>query len=142
MSGTSEGYPPTPFDFDPADREVREVMRPGVVCVAEDTSLLQTRRAMRAHGVHAVLVLASGQRPVGWITARGLLAWIDGDETLASARDAISEDVVAVDPSSSLRDAVAAILAPGVTHLLVRRGENSAPEGVVSEVDLLGYGRE
>lgn len=49
-------------------------MRPGVVTVAEDASVLQARRALQAHGVHAVLVVErSHGRPLGFITARGLL---------------------------------------------------------------------
>ena len=64
--------------FDQAsEAEVRDVMRSGVVAVPEDASLRQVRRAMRSHSVHAVLVVSSSHgQPLGWITARGLLAWL------------------------------------------------------------------
>jgi len=123
--------------------EVSEVMRPGVVTVAEDASVLQARRALQAHGVHAVLVVErSHGRPLGFITARGLLGWVDRDETIAYARDAVSQAPVWVPPSASLRQALDAMLEPGVTHLLVRRGPAEMGEGVVSALDLLAYGRK
>jgi CBS domain-containing protein len=117
-------------------------MRPGVVTAAEDASVLQARRAVQAHGVHAVLVVErSHGRPLGFITGRGLLGWVDRDETLAYARDAVSQAPIWVRPSASLREAVDAILEPGVTHLLVRRAHDEMGEGVVSALDLLAYGR-
>jgi CBS domain-containing protein len=46
------------------DVELREAMRPGVVPLPEDASLLEARRPMQSHGVHAVLVVgrAHGHR--------------------------------------------------------------------------------
>ncbi len=118
-------------------------MRPGVVTAAEDASVLQARRAVQAHGVHAVLVVErSHGRPLGFITGRGLLEWVDRDETLAYARDAVSQAPIWVRPSASLREAIEAILKPGVTHLLVRRAHDEMGEGVVSALDLLAYGRK
>lgn len=124
-------------------REVRELMTPGVVTIAEDASVKQARRAMRAHRVHAVLVLGADQgRPLGWVTARGLLNWIERDETLACARDAITEAPATITPSASVREAIRAILQPGVTHLLVQDRPGRAPEGVVTDSDLLALERD
>jgi CBS domain-containing protein len=143
MAPLDSPQPGVIFDRNAEDIEVREVMRPGVVTVAEDASVLQARRALQAHGVHAVLVVErSHGRPLGFITARGLLAWIDRDETLAYARDAVSQAPIWVAPSASLREAVRAILEPGITHLLVRRGDGEMGEGIVSALDLLAYGRK
>jgi CBS domain-containing protein len=126
----------------PLALEVREVMTPGVVTIVEDASVKQARRAMQAHGVHAILVVGSEQgRPLGWVTARGLLSWVDRDESLAHARDAITETPTTIEPSASVREAVRAILQPGVTHLLVQHHPDRLPEGVVGERDLLALGR-
>ena len=123
--------------------EVREVMTPGVVTIVEDASVLQARRAMQAHRVHAVLVLGSVEgRPLGWITARDLLNWVDRDESLAFARTAVTESPRSIAPSASVREAVTALLQPGVTHLLVQRHPDHLPEGVLSELDLLALGRD
>ena len=58
---------------------VRAFMRPGVITVPEDASLLEAKRAIR-HGEHAVLVVsAEGGRPLGWVAASGLLKWLQRD---------------------------------------------------------------
>jgi hypothetical protein len=41
-----------------------------------------------------------------------------------------------------VKEAVAAMLQQGVTHLLVRKSANGIPEGALSELDLLAYGRQ
>jgi CBS domain-containing protein len=143
MDSLESAHPGVILDRNAEDIEVSEVMRPGVVTVAEDASVLQARRALQAHGVHAVLVVErSHGRPLGFITARGLLGWVDRDETVAYARNAVSQAPIWVRPSASLRQALDAILEPGVTHLLVRRGPDEMGEGVVSALDLLAYGRK
>jgi CBS domain-containing protein len=122
-------------------REVREVMTPGVLTIVEDASVRQARRAMQAHRVHAVLVLGRRQgRPLGWVTARGLLDWVERDEAMAHAREAISEPPGSIEPSASVREAVRALSQPGVTHLLVQHSPERLPEGVVSTADLLALG--
>jgi CBS domain-containing protein len=127
----------------PLSGEVREVMTPGVVTILEDASVKQVRRAMNAHGVHAILVLGRDQgRPLGWVTTRGLLSWVDRDESLAHARDAITEPPTTIEPSASVHEAIRAILQPGVTHLLVQHHPDRLPEGVIGEGDLLALGRD
>jgi CBS domain-containing protein len=59
------------------------------------------------------------------------------DESLASARDAVTERPTWVDPSATAREALMAVTQAGVSHLLVRRSDDSAPEGVISELDLV-----
>lgn len=44
---------------DHLDTPVGDFMTPGVVSIAEDASLIQVFRAMRAHNVHAVLVVGT-----------------------------------------------------------------------------------
>lgn len=73
MYSLESAHPGVILDRYAEDIEVSEVMRRGVVTVAE-ASVLQARRALQAHGVHAVLVVErSHGRPLGFITARGLL---------------------------------------------------------------------
>lgn len=72
MDSLESAHPGVILDRSAEEIEVSEVMRPGVVTVAEDASVLQARRALQAHGVHAVLVVErSHGRPLGFITARG-----------------------------------------------------------------------
>jgi len=129
--------------FSPGDHmetPVRDLMTPGVVSIPEDASLLQVYRAMTAHSVRAVLVVGRTEgRPLGWVTARGLLGWVGKDESLVSARDAITERATSIDPSATAREAVVALLQAGVSHVLVRRSDDTMPEGVVSDLDLIAF---
>lgn len=125
-------------DGDPLEWEVREIMTPGVTSVVEDASLRQVYRSLAAHRVHAMLVLGLVDgRPLGWVTTTGLLNWIDTDETIRPARDAITEDPTTIDPSATAADAVSVLRRPDVSRLLVQRGPGLLPEGVVTEMDLV-----
>jgi CBS domain-containing protein len=115
---------------------VRVFMRPGVVTVAEDASLYQVQRAMSAHGVHAVLITAVGG-PIGWITASGLLPWLDKEPAMYSARAAISEPVAFIAPGAPAAEALEALSNAGTTHLVVSPRAAASPQGVVSELDLV-----
>jgi CBS domain-containing protein len=123
---------------DPLETVVRDVMTPGVVSISEDASLRQVYRAMTAHSVHAVLVVGRTEgKPIGWVTARCLLAWTERDDTLASARDAVTEQPSVIDPSATVREGVVALSQPGTSHVLVSRDPNGTPEGVLTELDIV-----
>jgi len=119
------------------EREIRDFMTPGCVCVSDDASVEEAAHALTTHRVHAVLVLgAQNGTPLGWVTARGLLGWIGRDRTLASARDAITEQVTAIHPCEQVRVALYALSTAGTTRLIVRRRPNKLPEGVITDFDL------
>ena len=123
---------------DHLETPVRNFMTPGVLTIAEDASLAQVYRAMVVHMVHAVLVVGRTEgRPLGWVTTRGLLAWVGREASLASASDAITERPVKINSNATAREALTAISQPGTSHLLVCRHEDASPEGVVSELDLI-----
>lgn len=128
--------PPPPPDTTWLRTPVRAFMRPGVVTVAEDASLLQVQRAMTAHGVHAVLITAAGG-PLGWVTAGGLLPWLDKEPALYPARTAITEQVAYIPPGASAREALQALSDAAVSHLVVSPRNAASPQGVVSEIDLV-----
>ena len=117
---------------------VREFMRPGVIAVSEDASLRQAERAMMRHGVHAILLLGqtSGQ-PVGWVTTRGMLRWLERDLGLIPASQGVTEPPTYIEPSATAVEAVKALSAPGVSHLLVARSPGETPQGVVADVDVI-----
>lgn len=125
----------------PSDRletPVRSIMRPGVVSVSDDTSLLQAKRALMRHHVHAILIVShAGGQPLGWVTDRGLLNWLDHDLALVSAGQAITEPATFIEPGATARDALTALMTPGVSHLLVARTPGTPPHGVVAPLDLV-----
>jgi CBS domain-containing protein len=128
--------PPPPPDNRWLRTPVRAFMRPGVVTLAEDASLLQVQRAMIAHGVHAVLITAAGG-PLGWVTAGGLLPWLSKEPALFPAGAAITEQVVYIPPGASARRALEVLSESGTSHLLVSPRTAASPQGVVSEIDLV-----
>lgn len=118
---------------------MRELMRPGIVAIVENASLEETYRAMVSHGVHAILVVGSHEGlPLGWVTARGLLGSLEDDRSIRHAGQAITERAVSVRPSATARDAAALLSQEGLSHLLVARKEGALPEGVVSDIDIVG----
>ena len=119
------------------DREVCEFMTPGCVAISEGVSVAEAAEALARHRVHAVLVIgAKNGTPLGWVTARGLLGWLGRDRSLASARDAITEQVTAIDPAQRVSVALYALSMAGTTRLLVRRKPYQFPEGVITDFDL------
>ena len=132
----SMSVPTTPSDR--LETPVRTIMRPGVVSVSDDASLLQAKRALTRHGVHAILIVASADgRPLGWVTDRGLLSWLEHDLALVLAGQAITEPATFVEPGATAREALDALRVPGVSHLLVARTPGTPPQGVVASLDLV-----
>jgi CBS domain-containing protein len=117
---------------------VRDLMTPGVVTISEDAALIHTYRVMIVHRVQAVLVVGRAQaKPLGWVTARGLLGWLEREGELASARDAITQRPVTIEPSATAQEALVALSQPNVSHLLVCSRPELSPEGVVTALDLM-----
>ncbi|MDX6697203.1 MAG: hypothetical protein QOE65_600 [Solirubrobacteraceae bacterium] len=123
--------------FDRLDGEVREVMTPGVVSLVETASLRQGYRALVAHGVHSVLVLGrTTGKPLGWVTARGLLGRMADDAELFSVGDAITHPPATIEPTATLREAISALAQPGISQLIVAEPD-ALPQGVLSDLDLI-----
>ncbi len=122
------------------DTPVRDVMRSGVIVIADDASVQDAQRALVAHGVHSVLVLdhCAGEAH-GWITTRGLLPWAEREVGLACAREAVSEPAITIEPSASVRSALETMERASASRLLVARHHSGLPEGVVSDSDLLRF---
>jgi CBS domain-containing protein len=130
---------PAHLGGDHLDTPVRDLMSPAVLSIVEDASLRQVLRALHRHRAHAVLV--SGRTnglPLGWVTSRGLLGWIERDHSLSVARDAITEPAVWVEPGATVREAASVMAREQVGRLLVAHRADATPEGVLSELDVLG----
>ena len=71
MSGTTD---PGTLPQQRLATAIGDLMRPGVVTIAEDAPLLHAKRAMVRHRIHAVLVVGKESgRPLGWVSDHGLL---------------------------------------------------------------------
>jgi CBS domain-containing protein len=128
---------PEPLSEELLDAEVSDFMTPGCVSISEDASVADAAEALAVHRVHAVLVVgAANGTPLGWVTARGLLGWLHRDRSLHPARDAITEQVRAIQPHARVRAAVYALSLAGTTRLLVRNKPHQSPMGVITDFDL------
>lgn len=121
------------------NRPLRDLMSPGVVAVPDSSSLRTAFCAMRHHGVHAVLVChhADGV-PLGWITSRALLLHDTTELALFSAREAIDEPFADLPASATAAEAVGQMRANGTARVAVRSDGARLPEGVVTDLDLIG----
>ncbi|HEX2415602.1 MAG TPA: CBS domain-containing protein [Thermoleophilaceae bacterium] len=135
--GQSSASADDPFSDALLEREVADLMTPGCVVISENATVADAARALATHKVHALLVLGARRgTPLGWVTHRGLLAWIGRDRSLARCTEAITEQVRAIAPHASIRTALYALSLSGTTRLLVRSRPDQLPEGVLSDFDL------
>lgn len=113
-------------------------MRPGVISLPGRASLRQVQRTLASHNIHAVLVLdTESGTPLGWVTARGLLDHASRDLDLVRAASVVSEPAITISPSASVGTAIDALLRSDGTRLLVCASGHAAPEGVVTDLDLV-----
>jgi CBS domain-containing protein len=121
------------------DRALRDLMTPGVVALPDSASLRSVFLAMRAHRVHAVLVVGHADAaPLGWVTSRALLEHASTELALYSARDAVDEAAVMLPPGATAAEAIAQMRASGAGRVGVRDPTARLPEGVVTDLDLIG----
>jgi CBS domain-containing protein len=121
------------------DRPVVEIMRRGRITVPAERALVDVLRAMTDHGVHAILVTGADACPLGWVTSRGVLHNHARDWTVATAADAITEQVASVPTTATIGDALRAFIASGASHVLVGAERGGGLPGVVADSDLVSY---
>ena len=119
------------------EREVAEFMTPGCVVISDAASVTDASKALLVHHVDAVLVVgARTGLALGWVTAGGLMGWVDGDGDHSPVRAAITEPVRAITPDECVRVALYALSLSRTGRLLVRSKPDQTPEGVLTEFDL------
>lgn len=127
--------PLKPIDL---DVPVRQIMRHGVIVIAEDATLDGVFQTMADHHIHAVLVEeAATGRPLGWVKAESLLTWLNLEAAPGHAHEAITESVVTIAPDAPVRDAIALLSRTKTSHLLVCAEGSRAGEGVVTALDVV-----
>jgi signal-transduction protein with cAMP-binding, CBS, and nucleotidyltransferase domain len=117
-----------------------DLMTPGVVSIVEDAPLRRGLDAMAAHGVEAVLVVGKTTgAPLGWITATGVLPWLEVETNLITVRNAITQEPLSVTPGATARAVTIQLSQPGIDHVLVSAAAGSRPEGVITALDLVRW---
>jgi CBS domain-containing protein len=131
---TVDHFPPAHY----LDTEVGQIMTTGVVSVPASAPLRDVYRALVTHRIHAVVVAdeATG-KPLGWVTARGLLDWMIHNHEMVCARDAITHEPACIRSSATVREAWTALEQPGINQLLVADRPGLPPQGVLSDLDII-----
>jgi len=116
------------------DALVADAMHPGVIYCPPDATLRTAAAIMATNHVHAVLVTAGGEAPVGMLSERRLVeaAGPDADELAVATLADDPDTIFAGDP---LRLATAAMTEREVNHLLVVDA-GGRPLGMLSALDV------
>ena len=110
--------------------QVRDLMSPGVVWVSPGDSLATARERLQQNRIHHLLVLHAG-RLSGILSYRDL---IGKDDTIAVG-EAMSHDIVTVEPWDSARSAAAKML--GRSHGCLPVIDRGEVVGIVTSTDLM-----
>jgi len=124
-------------------KQVRELMRPGVVTCKPQATLGQVAKILTENRVHALFVSGADGKIKGILTDFDLLAgeWLSGDpESLAAMRrmtagDLMSSPVNSIEASAPAHEASQRMKERVVRRLLVT--ENGKPVGVISVSDIV-----
>jgi len=121
---------------------VSDVMRPGVISCPPAESLRTVARMMATNHVHAVVITAGGDAPVGVVSDRELMreAGPDVEDRLAGT---VAADPVTVFADDPVTEATRTMLDNSVSHAIVVDA-GGRPLGVISALDvagLLAHGR-
>ena len=121
---------------------VSEIMTPAAVCDTPDDTLAEASAKMWQQQTGSLLIMA-GEKLQGIVTERDIMRIVaEGkDPKSVSLRDAMTTDVVTIEPDTALMDAAQVMFAKWFRHLPVVTGQGEVV-GVVSLRDLLGLVKE
>jgi CBS domain-containing protein len=116
--------------------KISDIMTEAAVTDRPDDSLAQAARKMWAQQTGSLLVL-DGNDLLGIVTERDILkAVATGIPLDTPISDAMSKDLITVDPGTSLREAARIMTDKWIRHLPVLDGDRLV--GIVSQRDLAG----
>lgn len=120
--------------------QLREIMTTDVLDVEPATTLQEAAQAMKERKASSVLVTEDGYL-IGIVTERDIVkAVAEGiDTAISHVRDYMTATPVAVNPDTSVEEAVQTMLEHGFRHLPIVDGEREL-KGVVSIRDLARAG--
>ena len=121
---------------------VSEIMTPAAVCDTPEDTLAEASAKMWQQQTGSLLIMA-GDKLQGIITERDIMRSVaEGkDPKAVSLRDAMTTEVVTIDPDTALTDAAQLMFEKWFRHLPVVTGQGQVV-GVVSLRDLLGLVKE
>ncbi|MGP0050906.1 MAG: cyclic nucleotide-binding/CBS domain-containing protein [Solirubrobacteraceae bacterium] len=123
---------------------VADAMHPGVLSCEPDATATEVARMMSQHHVHCLAVMGTDPQGSGEQRVWGIVSDLDlleggtrpGAEATAAAM--VRRELVNVEPSTPLRDALHLMLTHRAAHLLVVDPKSKQPIGVLSTLDIAG----
>jgi CBS domain-containing protein len=113
---------------------VADAMHPGVIFCPPDASLRTVAAIMATNHVHAVLVTAGGEAPIGVVSERRLVA-AAGEDVDGVTVAPLAENPATIFANDPLPHATAAMTERGVNHLVVVDA-GGRPLGMLSALDI------
>jgi CBS domain-containing protein len=117
---------------------VRDVMTRPVITADADIDILTAAKRMALANVGCLIIVVSGEKPIGILTERDLVKKIvakAADPQAVKVGDVMSSPLVTISPEASLRDAASLMLKSGVKRLPVTSNERL--EGIITDTDLV-----
>jgi CBS domain-containing protein len=118
-------------------------MHPGVISCLPETPLRAVARMMASYRVHAIIVMPRHMGDLAHSLSWGVVSDLDlirgaqdGDVDSDSARAVARTPVRSIELMAPLVDAVDAMIAEGLSHLIVVEPHAGRPVGVLSTLDV------
>ena len=104
--------------------QLSDAMRQDVVTIGPDATLVDAARALRSHGVDAVIVAGDGSEPLGILTERDLMSSVvDGENpSTTTVRARMSTQLKTLPPTADADSAVDLMAKHGFRHVPVVDG--------------------
>ncbi len=120
---------------DASMRKVRDIMEPDVFWLAADAPLERAAEALTERQIGGAPVCEATGRVVGMFTKTDLAEYYGRANEARLVRDAMTPEVVSVQPDDPIERAVQLMAFEGVHRLLVLEGDRL--EGIVTSMDVL-----
>jgi CBS domain-containing protein len=122
---------------------VADVMHPGLISCPPETPLRAVARMLASYRVHAVVVFPRHMGDVDHALAWSVVSDLDvaraareGSFDAQTAGAAAASAVRTIDAAAPLADAVAAMVADGVSHVIAIEPTSGRPVGMLSTLDI------
>ena len=117
-------------------RTIAEVMEPNVYWIPSDMPLVRAAEELASRQIGGAPVCAADGKIVGVLSMRDLTEHYRGADELRLVRDAMTPEVLAVEPGDSMQRAIEVMAFEGVHRLLVVDRDHRLV-GIVTSMDIL-----
>jgi CBS domain-containing protein len=124
---------------------VSDAMHPGILACNPEASCTELARMMATHHVHCIAVMGLGHDSSGESLVWGIVSDLDlvragvsDDDSAQTAGELARRPFLAVEPTTSIREAAQLMLKHDARHLIVVDPGTQRPTGILSTLDIAG----